>query len=132
MRAPGPRPILVVDDDPEAVAMTRRSLQHAGIQAELDVKGDRAAAIGYLRERLARGETWLPLLVFLDLRMPGSDGCAVLDWIRGEPRLRRRLTLVLSTRAAAGARSRFQLAHAMMTVDEVERLGLPGRGPARN
>lgn len=133
MSVSGARPILVVDHDPAALALTRQALRRAGIRAPLEVKEDSRAAIGYLQDRLERGEATLPLLIFLDLQPPRGDGVAVLDWIRGQPRLRRLLTVVLSASAAAGeraatagGRSLFQLAHAMMSVDEIERLVLPG------
>ena len=44
-----------------------------------------------LKAKLAEGDHALPLLLFLDLKMPGTDGFQVLAWIRCQPRLRRLL-----------------------------------------
>ncbi|HVS54444.1 MAG TPA: response regulator [Opitutaceae bacterium] len=146
------RPILIVDDDPDAVALTKHALAKAGIKTQIDVMDDGAQAIAYLKQKLAEGEHALPLLLFLDLKMPGTDGFQVLDWIRQQPRLRKLLTVVLSSSTntrdvdkayalgaktyfgkypvASDVRTVFQLANAMLTVDEIEKFVLPGIRPA--
>ena len=151
MTPPRTRPILIVDDDPDAVALTKHALAKAGIKTEIDVMEDGAHAITYLKTGLAQGDHALPLLIFLDLKMPGTDGFQVLDWIRSQPRLRRLLTVVLSSSTntrdvakayslgaktyfgkypvASDVRSVFQLANAMLTVDEIEKYVLPGIRP---
>lgn len=153
MTAAGPRPILIVDDDPDAVALTKHALAKAGIKTQIDVMDGGDQAIAYLKQKLLEGDHALPLLLFLDLKMPGTDGFQVLDWIRAQPRLRRLLTIVLSSSTssrdidkayalgaktyfgkypvAADVRTVFQLANAMLTIDEIEKFVLPGiRQPA--
>jgi CheY-like chemotaxis protein len=146
------RPILIVDDDPDAVALTKHALAKAGIKTEVDVTENGEHAIDYLKNRLEQGDHALPLVVFLDLKMPGTDGFQVLDWIRNQPRLRRLLTVVLSSSTntrdvnkayalgaktyfgkypvASDVKTVFQLANAMLTVDEIEKFVLPGIRPA--
>lgn len=148
---PRTRPILIVDDDPDAVALTKHALTKAGIKTQVDVMEDGGEAIAYLKARLAEGDQALPLLLFLDLKMPGTDGFQVLDWIRNQPRLRRLLSVVLSSSTnnrdvdkayalgaktyfgkypvASDMRTLFQLANAMLTVDEIEKFVLPGIRP---
>jgi len=144
---PSSRPILIVDDDPDAIILTTRALNKAGIKNHIDAVPSGERAVAYLKERLtAKGK--LPLFILLDLNMPGTDGFEVLNWIRTQAPLRKLLTVVLSSSTAErdvaraydlGARtylgkypvasdlsSIFQLANAMLTVDEVERLVLPG------
>ena len=154
MTAPSPRtrPILIVDDDPDAVALTKHALAKAGIKTQIDVRENGDDAIRYLKECLAAGDHALPLVLFLDLKMPGTDGFQVLDWIRQQPRLRRLLTVVLSSSTssrdvdkayalgaktyfgkypvASDVKTVFQLANAMLTVDEIEKFVLPGIRPA--
>lgn len=154
MTPPRTRPILIVDDDPDAVALTKHALTKAGIKTQVDVMDDGHDAIAYLKARLVEGDHALPLLLFLDLKMPGTDGFQVLDWIRGQPRLRRLLTVVLSSSTsnrdvdkayalgaktyfgkypvATDVRTLFQLANAMLTVDEIEKFVLPGIRPPAN
>lgn len=151
MTTPRTRPILIVDDDPDAVALTKHALAKAGIKTQIDVMENGDHAIKYLKERLNEGDHALPLLLFLDLKMPGTDGFQVLDWIRNQPRLRRLLTVVLSSSTntrdvdkayslgaktyfgkypvASDVRTVFQLANAMLTVDEIEKFVLPGIRP---
>jgi CheY-like chemotaxis protein len=145
------RPILIVDDDPDAVTLTKHALAKAGIKTQIDVTENGTHAIAYLKERMDQGDHALPLLLFLDLKMPGTDGFQVLDWIRNQPRLRRLLTVVLSSSTntrdvdkayelgaktyfgkypvASDVRTVFQLANAMLTVDEIEKFVLPGIRP---
>ena len=149
---PRTRPILIVDDDPDAVALTKHALAKAGIKTQIDVRENGDDAIRYLKDCLAEGDHALPLVLFLDLKMPGTDGFRVLDWIRQQPRLRRLLTVVLSSSTssrdvdkayalgaktyfgkypvASDVKTVFQLANAMLTVDEIEKFVLPGIRPA--
>jgi CheY-like chemotaxis protein len=148
---PRTRPILIVDDDPDAVSLTKHALAKAGIKTQVDVMESGDQAITYLKQKLTEGDHALPLLLFLDLKMPGTDGFQVLDWIRAQPRLRRLLTIVLSSSTntkdvdkayalgaktyfgkypvASDVRTVFQLANAMLTVDEIEKFVLPGIRP---
>ena len=142
------RPILIVDDDPDEATLTTRALAKAGIKNPIVAVPSGEHAIAYLKERLTAPETSLPLFILLDLNMPGADGFHVLNWIRAQPPLRKLLTVVLSSSTeerdvakayALGAKtylgkypvasdlsSIFQLANAMLTIEEVERLVLPG------
>jgi CheY-like chemotaxis protein len=147
MKAISIRPILIVDDDPHAVELAKHALTQAGFEAPIDVRKRSVNAIAYLKSKLSAGKDALPFLLILDLKMPGTDGFLVLDWIRRQPRLRRLLTIVLrssnNSRDVAmacargaktyfgkypvppGVRTIFQLANAMLTVDEIEKFILP-------
>jgi CheY-like chemotaxis protein len=67
------RPILVVDDDPEIVAMLRDFLEGEGLVV-------RTAANG--AEALAMLEEVAPALILLDMRMPVLDGWAFAEECR--------------------------------------------------
>src|SRR5690349_19441216 len=78
-------PILVVEDNENDVILIRRTLTKALIPNPLRVVGSGEEAIGYL----AKAGTYsdrenypLPVLVLLDLKLPGMDGFGVLQWIR--------------------------------------------------
>jgi len=87
-------PILVVEDDPDAVFFIRRLLEKAGTRRPIDVVSDGESAIAYL-EKHARDSR--PLVVFLDLRLPRVDGFGVLKWLRQRVDLIDMLTVILST-----------------------------------
>ena len=74
-------PLLVIDDDPDAHFLLGRSLVRAGIPNQLDALPDGEAAIDYF-ERCLRSEITWPYVVFLDIKMPGIGGFAVLEWLR--------------------------------------------------
>lgn len=72
--------VLIIEDDPDLVALVKRWLEREGHQVEHAADG--AAAL----EQLA----WAPLphLVLLDVMLPKVDGFAVLQKIRAAPRTR--------------------------------------------
>ena len=87
----GPRSILLVEDNPDDVDLTRRAFQRAGLTQPLDVVEDGVEALDYLfaREAFAhRAHEPLPSLVLLDLKLPRMDGHAVLREIRADARTR--------------------------------------------
>jgi len=92
--------ILLVEDDANDVLLISRAFQKAGLRDVLKVVRDGSEAIEYLsgegsyadRERYP-----LPFLLLLDLKMPGTDGFEVLQWLRGEPDLKRLLVVVLTS-----------------------------------
>ncbi|WNG21393.1 response regulator [Cystobacter fuscus] len=87
----GPRSILLVEDNPDDVDLTRRAFQRAGLTQPIDVVEDGVEALDYLFAREAyahRAQEPLPGLVLLDLKLPRLDGHAVLRQIRANARTR--------------------------------------------
>jgi chemotaxis family two-component system response regulator Rcp1 len=76
--------ILLVDDNPADIELTRDSLGPFQIQAAKDG----VEAIAFLRLRAESANATMPDLVFLDLNMPRKDGRAVLAEVKSDPRLR--------------------------------------------
>jgi DNA-binding response OmpR family regulator len=70
--------VLVVEDDPDLVALLRRWLERDGHQVEHAADG--AAGLAALQSAP------LPHLVLLDVMLPKVDGFAVLQKIRAAPR----------------------------------------------
>ena len=76
--SPGEHPILVIDDDPNARELLLRTL-------ELDGHVVVTAASG--EEGLDLARRLQPMLITLDIMMPGMDGWAVLRAIKADPEL---------------------------------------------
>ena len=94
--------ILLVEDNPDDVELTRIAFAEAGSGYEIRVVTDGAQAVDYI---LARGEyagrdaSDLPALVLLDLNLPKLNGREVLQAIRDNPASRALPVVVLTTSA---------------------------------
>lgn len=94
--------ILLVEDNPDDVELTRIAFAEAKIANPLAVVGDGAEALDYLfaRGRYAdRSADDLPAIVLLDLNLPKIDGREVLQTIRAHDRTRSLPVVVLTTSA---------------------------------
>ena len=92
--------ILLVEDNPDDVELTRIAFAEAKIANELVVVGDGAEALDYLfaRGRYAdRDPADLPSIVLLDLNLPKLDGREVLQALRASPATRGLPVVVLTT-----------------------------------
>ena len=92
--------ILLVEDNPDDVELTRIAFTQAKIANKLVVARDGAEALDYLFARGAhadRDPTHLPSIVLLDLNLPKVDGREVLQAIRGNELTRSLPVVVLTT-----------------------------------
>jgi two-component system response regulator len=96
------REILLVEDNPDDVELTRLAFEEAQVANRMVVAKDGAEALDYLFARGAhagRNPTELPSIVLLDLNLPKLDGREVLQAIRAEPATRDLPVVVLTTSA---------------------------------
>jgi CheY-like chemotaxis protein len=92
--------ILLVDDDANDVLLLERAFRKAGLSNVLRVARHGDEAIAYLSGEGPYGDRDhfpLPFMLLLDLKMPGTDGFDVLQWVRTEPDLKRLLVVVLTS-----------------------------------
>jgi CheY-like chemotaxis protein len=92
--------ILMVEDDPNDVALFRRALRKSSLDAEVIVLEDGESAIQWFTERTgpsASEENDWPRLVVLDIKMPRISGLDVLEWLRRQPVLRRLPVIALTS-----------------------------------
>jgi PAS domain S-box-containing protein len=90
LATPGPRRILIVEDEPELLEALCALLAGAGYAPERAATGEAA---------LAAIDTTVPDLVLLDLGLPDVNGLTVLRWLRGRPGSEAVPVLVLTGRS---------------------------------
>jgi CheY-like chemotaxis protein len=95
-----PIEILLVEDDPGDVLMTREAFQDHKVQNNLHVVSDGVEALNYLRGEGEFAERLRPDLILLDLNLPLKDGREVLAEVKADERLRRIPIVVLTTSEA--------------------------------
>ena len=95
-----PIEILLVEDNPGDVRLTREALAEAKVRNNLAVANDGVEALAYLRREPPHEAATRPDLVLLDLNLPRKDGREVLAEIKADPDLRRLPVVVLTTSTA--------------------------------
>ena len=97
----GPPPsILLVDDDEDDILLTRRAFERMRLGNPLHVAQNGEEAIAYLAGTGAfadRAKHPLPTLVLLDVKMPRKGGHEVLEWLKGQPKLKRIPVVMLTS-----------------------------------
>jgi two-component system response regulator len=92
--------ILLVEDNPDDVALTRRALDKSHIANKLVIAEDGEEALDYLfgtGSYEGRDVTNLPTLILLDLKLPKVDGYEVLKRIREDDRTKWLPVVVLTS-----------------------------------
>lgn len=95
-----PIDILLVEDDPGDVLMTKEAFEHHKIRNTLSVVADGVEALQFLRREAPYEEAPRPGLILLDLNLPRMDGREVLSEIKASPDLRSIPVVVLTTSEA--------------------------------
>jgi CheY-like chemotaxis protein len=83
-------PILIVEDDPKDVELTKTSLAELNLANEIVVARDGVEALDYLLSRgpyEGRGDD-CPAVVLMDIKMPRLDGIEVLRQIKSHESLK--------------------------------------------
>lgn len=91
--------ILLVEDSPGDVSLTREALAGAKVANELSVVGDGEAALAFLRGEEPHADAPRPDLVLLDLNLPRMTGHQVLEVMKDDPALKTIPVIVLTTSA---------------------------------
>ena len=95
-----PIEILMVEDSPDDVELTREALKDAKLHIELYVAEDGIEALAFLRRVNGQGQVPRPDLILLDLNMPRMDGREVLAEIKADEALACIPVVVLTTSQA--------------------------------
>ncbi len=92
--------ILLVEDNPDDVALTLMAFERTSSNSTIHVVGDGQAALDYLFGEGAYADREvgpLPSVVLLDLNLPKIAGIDVLRTLRSRPRTRRLPVVVLTS-----------------------------------
>ena len=92
-----PAQILLVEDSPSDVRLTRDALREAKVLNELHVVSDGEEAMDFLRRRGSWEGAPRPDIVLLDLNLPRKNGLEVLEEMKDDPELSRIPVAVLTT-----------------------------------
>jgi two-component system response regulator len=92
--------VLLVEDNPGDVRLTREAFKDSQIVNELFVVGDGVQALEYLRGENGYAHAPKPDLILLDLNLPKKDGREVLAEIKNDVRLSYIPVVVLTTSSA--------------------------------
>jgi len=91
--------VLVVEDDPNDQFLIQHAFREIGVIDPIHYVGDGAEAIAYMlgEGKYADREKYAyPTFIITDLKMPGTDGFAVLEFLKSNPDWKVIPTIVLS------------------------------------
>jgi CheY-like chemotaxis protein len=92
--------ILLVDDNPDDIFLTKRAFERAGVPHQVQSATGGAEAIAYLAGDSPfhdRIQYPLPDLMLLDIKMLAVDGFEVLRWVRRQSQLSRLKVVMLTS-----------------------------------
>ena len=92
-----PFEILLAEDNPGDVRLTREALRNTSISHNLYVVPDGVEALAFLLHQGNYATVPKPDLILLDLNMPRMDGRRVLTYIKADAELRRIPIVILSS-----------------------------------
>jgi two-component system response regulator len=95
-----PVEILLIEDNPEDLALAQRALRKANVTNRIQIARDGAEALEFIfceGAHTARRIEDTPRVILLDLKLPKVDGLEVLKRIKGDPRTRTIPVVVLTS-----------------------------------
>ena len=92
--------VLLVEDDPGDVLMTKEAFEHYKLRNVLHVVTDGEQALHFLRRAGGYADAPRPGLILLDLNLPRLDGLEVLAELKADPALKVIPVVILTTSQA--------------------------------
>lgn len=89
--------LLLVEDNPGDVRLTREALREAPLPVNLSVASDGVEALDFVYRRGKYKNAPRPDLILLDLNLPRKNGPEVLAEIKTDPDLKRIPVLIMTT-----------------------------------
>jgi chemotaxis family two-component system response regulator Rcp1 len=107
-----PVEVLLVEDSPGDVRLTKEAFKDAKVHINLHVASDGAEAMAFLGREGEHANVPRPDLILLDLNLPKKDGREVLAEIKASPSLKSIPVVILTTSASEEDILRSYLLHA--------------------
>jgi chemotaxis family two-component system response regulator Rcp1 len=107
-----PIEVLLVEDSPGDVRLTREAFKDAKVHVNLHIAPDGAEAMAFLRREGKHAKDLRPDLILLDLNLPKKDGRSVLAEIKEDPALKCIPVVILTTSASEADIQHSYLLHA--------------------
>jgi len=92
--------VLLVEDDPGDVLMTKEAFEHYKLRNVLHAVTDGEQALHFLRRTGGYADAPRPGLILLDLNLPRLDGLEVLAELKADPALKVIPVVILTTSQA--------------------------------
>jgi CheY-like chemotaxis protein len=92
--------VLLVEDNPGDVRLTKEAFREANRSIRLHVACDGVEAMAFLRRETSHASAPRPDIILLDLNLPRMDGREVLSCIKADADLRMIPTIILTTSEA--------------------------------
>jgi two-component system, chemotaxis family, response regulator Rcp1 len=108
----GPLEVLLVEDSPGDVRLTREAFRDAKVHIKLHVASDGTKAMAFLKREGEHADAPRPDLILLDLNLPKKDGREVLEEIKGSLLLKSIPVVILTTSSSEADILRSYMLHA--------------------
>ncbi len=92
-----PIEVLLVEDSPDDVALTKEAMEEGKIKVNLHVVGDGVEAMKFVRKIDAYKNAPTPDVVLLDLNLPRKNGSEVLAEMKMDDKLKHIPVIILTT-----------------------------------
>jgi CheY-like chemotaxis protein len=92
--------VLLVEDNPGDVRLTREALREGKVRNNLSVAPDGVEALAFLRRQGKYADAPRPDVILLDLNLPKKDGREVLVEVKADPSLRNIPVVILTSSEA--------------------------------
>ena len=108
----GPLEVLLVEDSPGDVRLTREAFRDAKVHIKLNVASDGTKAMAFLKREGEYADAPRPDLILLDLNLPKKDGRQVLEEIKESLLLKSIPVVILTTSSSEADILRSYMLHA--------------------
>lgn len=89
--------VLLIEDNPADVRGLKEFLKKRALPTKLHVVDRGEAALAFLRHEGRYAKAPPPQVIFLDLQLPGREGCQLLEEIGNDPALRAIPVIIFSS-----------------------------------